>query len=110
MQLKLSLAEPRSIEGNRISVAFDRLGEVHVRYFQDHELLRILEAVMQNVCGQTMRFRFYVDQSLAHRGDNGRKQKKVFSASEREAHPLVAEAMRIFDAEVIARRDLREDK
>jgi DNA polymerase-3 subunit gamma/tau len=109
LQIKLSLAQPRSIEGNKFSVAFDRLGEVHVRYFQDRTQQQTLESFIREVSGRDFRFHFFVDPNWTQKPEgNGNGGAMKLGESERDEHPLVARAVEIFDAEIIARRDLKD--
>ncbi len=112
LQIKLSLAQPRAVDGNKLTVAFDRLGEVHVRYFQDRALQQILEQVVKQVSGRDFRFQFVVDSTWTHKTENGGNGGQgvgvMFAESEKAEHPLVAKAIEVFDAEVTARRDLEE--
>ncbi len=108
VQIKLTLAEPRSIEENKISVAFDRLGEVHVRQLQDREIQTTLEHVIKGVTGKPYRFHFFVDKNMAHQHENGGKV-GLLADSEKADHPAVVKAMEVFNAELISRQDLPED-
>ena len=109
LQIKLSLAQPRSIEGNKFSVAFDRLGEVHVRYFQDRSQQQLLESVMKQASGREYRFHFFVDANWSQKSESsGNGGSLALAESERADHPLVAKAVEIFDAEIVARRELKE--
>jgi len=112
LQIKLSLAQPRTVEGNKVTVAFDRMGEVHVRYFQDRGLQQTLEQVAKQVSGCDLRFHFVVDPAWSGKGENGgnggRGGSVMFAEAEKAEHPLVAKAIEIFEAEVTARRDLNE--
>lgn len=107
LQIKLTLAEPRSIDDNKISVAFDRLSDVHVRQLQDREIQQTLEQIIKNVTGKNYRFHFFVDKTLAHKQENG-KEVNLLAESEKSDHPLITQAMEIFDAEVVSRQDLKE--
>jgi DNA polymerase III subunit gamma/tau len=107
LQIKLTLAEPRSMDDNRITVAFDRLGEVHVRQLQDREIQKTLEHVVKGVTGKTYHFQFFVDRNLAHRQENG-NQIGLMAESEKSDHPAVVKAMEVFDAEIVGRQDLAE--
>lgn len=107
LQIKLTLAEPRSIDDNRITVAFDRLGEVHVRQLQDRDIQKTLEHVIKGVTGKAYRFQFFVDKNLAHRQENG-KQAELLAESEKPEHPAVMKAMEVFDAEIVGRQDLTD--
>ncbi len=109
LQIKLSMAQARSIEGNKLAVAFDRHGEVHVRYFQDRAQQQTLEGIIREATGRELRFSFFVDAQWtpkpeASSGNSGGQ----LAEGEREDHPLVAKAVEIFDAEIIARRELKE--
>jgi hypothetical protein len=109
LQIKLSLAQPRSIEGNKFSVAFDRLGEVHVRYFQDRSQQQLLESVMKQASGREFRFNFFVDANWSQKSESsGTGGSLALAESERADHPLVAKAVEIFDADIVARRELKE--
>src|SRR5690606_35112146 len=112
LQIKLSLAQPRTVEGNKVTVAFDRMGEVHVRYFQDRSLQQTLEQVARQVSGRDLRFHFFVDPAWSGKSENGgnggRGGSVMFAEAEKAEHPLVAKAIEIFEAEVTARRDLNE--
>lgn len=109
LQIKLSLAQPRSIEGNKFSVAFDRLGEVHVRYFQDRSQQQLLESVMKQASGREFRFHFFVDANWSQKSENsGNGGALALAESERADHPLVAKAVEIFDADIVARRELKD--
>ncbi len=112
LQIKLSLAQPRAVDGNKLTVAFDRMGEVHVRYFQDRALQQILEQVVKQVSGRDFRFQFIVDSTWNHKTENGGNGGQgigvMFAESEKAEHPLVAKAIEVFDAEVTGRRDLEE--
>jgi DNA polymerase-3 subunit gamma/tau len=107
LQIKLTLAEPRSIDDNKITVAFDRLGEVHVRQLQDRDIQKTLEHVVKGVTGKTYHFQFFVDKNLAHRQENG-KPAGLLAESEKPDHPAVIKAMEVFDAEIVSRQDLAE--
>jgi DNA polymerase-3 subunit gamma/tau len=107
LQIKLTLAEPRSIDENKITVAFDRLGEVHVRQLQDRDIQKTLEHVVKGVTGKTYHFQFFVDKNLAHSQENGSKT-GLLAESEKADHPAVVKAMEIFDAEVVGRQDLTD--
>jgi len=107
LQIKLTLAEPRSIDDNKISVAFDRLGEVHVRQLQDRDIQKTLEHVVKGVTGKTYHFQFFVDKNLAHRQENG-NQMGLMAESEKADHPAVIKAMEVFDAEIVGRQDLAD--
>ncbi len=109
LQIKLSLAQPRSIEGNKLSVAFDRMGEVHVRYFQDRAQQETIEKIIREVSGRAFRFHFFVDANWTQKSDgNGNGGATMLAVNERDDHPLVAKAVEIFDADIIARRELKE--
>ena len=109
LQIKLSLAQPRSLDGNKLSVAFDRLGEVHVRYFQDRAQQQILGAVIKQSSGRDLRFQFSVDPNWTQKPETGGNSAALMLAeSERAEHPLVAKAVEIFDAEIVARRELTD--
>jgi hypothetical protein len=105
LQIKLTLAEPRSIDENKINVAFDRLGEVHVRQLQDREIQKTLEQAIKGVTGKGYRFHFFVDKNLAHRQENGNNV-GLLAESEKADHPEVVKAMEVFDAEIVGRQDL----
>jgi len=107
LQIKLTLAEPRSIDDNKITVAFDRLGEVHVRQLQDRDIQKTLEHVIKGVTGKTYHFQFFVDKNLAHRQENG-KQAGLLADSEKADHSAVVKAMEVFDAEIVGRQDLAD--
>ncbi len=107
LQIKLTLAEPRSIDENKITVAFDRLGEVHVRQLQDRDIQKTLEHVVKGVTGKTYHFQFFVDKNLAHRQENG-NQIGLLAESEKPDHPAVVKAMEVFDAEIVGRQDLAD--
>ena len=107
LQIKLTLAEPRSIDDNKITVAFDRLGEVHVRQLQDRDIQKTLEHVVKGVTGKTYHFQFFVDKNLAHRQENG-NQIGLLAESEKPEHPAVIKAMEVFDAEIVGRQDLAD--
>jgi DNA polymerase III subunit gamma/tau len=107
LQIKLTLAEPRSIDDNKITVAFDRLGEVHVRQLQDRDIQKTLEHVVKGVTGKTYHFQFFVDKNLAHRQENG-NQMGLMAESEKADHPAVIKAMEVFDAEIVGRQDLAD--
>ncbi len=104
--IKLSLAQPRSIEGNKIKVAYDRYGEVHVQYFRSPDLQRTLETVARNATGKAYHFQFFVDANLVHKEESGEKRVTLFAESERTDHPVVEDAMRVFDAEIVERHDI----
>ncbi len=108
LQIKLTLAQPRSIEGNRFSVAFDRLGEVHVRYFQDRSIQQTLEQVIRDVAGRELRLHFFVDPGWAPKVQMTATDSKaaLFTDADKTAHPMVAQAIEILDAEIVARRDV----
>lgn len=108
LQIKLTVAQPRGIDGNRIQVAFDRLGEVHVRYFQDRNVQRTLEEVARQACGQEMRFQFFADPNWSEPAGNGGVKSVMLAESERDKHALVSKAIEIFDAEIVSRRDINE--
>ena len=109
LQIKLSMAQPRSIEGNRLAVAFDRTGEVHVRYFQDRAQQQTLESVIRESSGRELRFSFFVDANWVQKSEsNSGSTGRMLADSERDDHPLVAQAVEIFDAEIIGRRELKE--
>jgi DNA polymerase III subunit gamma/tau len=108
LQIKLTLAEPRRLDDNKITVAFDRLGEVHVRQLQDKEIQKTLEHVIKGVTGKVYHFHFYVDKNMAHRQENG-IQAGLLVESEKADHPEVTRAMEVFDAEVVSRQDLQDD-
>jgi DNA polymerase III subunit gamma/tau len=107
LQIKLTLAEPRSIDENKITVAFDRLGEVHVRQLQDRDIQKTLEHVVKGVTGKTYHFQFFVDKNLAHRQENG-NHVGLLAESEKPDHPAVIKAMEVFDAEIVGRQDLAD--
>ena len=107
LQIKLTLAEPRSIDDNKITIAFDRLGEVHVRQLQDRDIQKTLEHVVKGVTGKTYHFQFFVDKNLAHRQESG-SQAGLLADSEKPDHPAVIKAMEVFDAEIVGRQDLAE--
>ena len=107
LQIRLTLAEPRSIDDNKITVAFDRLGEVHVRQLQDRDIQKTLEHVIKGVTGKTYRFQFFVDKNLAHLQENG-NQAGLLAESEKPDHPAVIKAMEVFDAEIVGRQDLSD--
>ncbi len=107
LQIKLTLAEPRSIDDNKITVAFDRLGEVHVRQLQDRDIQKTLEHVIKGVTGKTYHFQFFVDKNLAHRQENGNNV-GLLAESEKADHPAVIKAMEVFDAEIVGRQDLAD--
>ena len=44
LQIKLTMAEPRNIEGDKIMVAFDNLGEFHVRQLQERDTRLLLRS------------------------------------------------------------------
>jgi DNA polymerase-3 subunit gamma/tau len=106
VHIKLSLAQPRGIEGNKIRVAYDRFGEVHVQYFRSPEIQQTLETVVRNATGRVYQFQFFVDPQLEHRTDGGKRRQNLFVESEKSDHPVVEAAMRIFDAEIVERRDI----
>ncbi len=109
LQIKLSMGQARSIEGNKLAVAFDRLGEVHVRYFQDRAQQQTLESVIRETSGRELRFNFFVDAQWAPKPESTVGNSGVLLAEgEREDHPLVAKAVEIFDAEIVSRRELKE--
>jgi DNA polymerase-3 subunit gamma/tau len=105
--IKLSLAQPRAIEGNKIKVAYDRFGEVHVQYFRNPEMQRTLETVARNATGKVYHFQFFVDPTLVRKDESGGKRVKLFADSEKADHPLVEQAMKIFEAEIVERHDLK---
>ncbi|MCX6831788.1 MAG: DNA polymerase III subunit gamma/tau [candidate division Zixibacteria bacterium] len=107
LQIKLTLAEPRSIDDNKITVAFDRFGEVHVRQLQDRDIQKTLEHVIKGVTGKTYHFQFFVDKNLAHRQENGNNV-GLLAESEKPDHPAVVKAMEVFDAEIVGRQDLAD--
>jgi DNA polymerase III subunit gamma/tau len=107
LQIKLTLAEPRTIDDNKITVAFDRLGEVHVRQLQDRDIQKTLEHVVKSVTGKAYHFQFFVDKNLAHRQENG-NHAGLLAESEKPDHSAVVKAMEIFDAEIVGRQDLAE--
>jgi DNA polymerase III subunit gamma/tau len=107
LQIKLTLAEPRSIDDNKITVAFDRLSEVHVRQLQDRDIQKTLEHVIKGVTGKTYHFQFFVDKNLAHRQENGNNV-GLLAESEKPDHPAVVKAMEVFDAEIVGRQDLAD--
>ncbi len=109
LQIKLSMGQARSIEGNKLAVAFDRLGEVHVRYFQDRAQQQTLESVIRESSGRELRFNFFVDAQWTPKPESNVANSGVLLADgEREDHPLVAKAVEIFDAEIVSRRELKE--
>lgn len=109
LQIKLSLAQPRSLDGNKLSVAFDRLGEVHVRYFQDRSQQQTLEGIIKQSSGRDLRFHFFVDPNWVQKSDaTSQSAAGMLADSERDDHSLVAKAMEIFDAEIVARRELKD--
>ncbi len=109
LQIKLSMGQARSIEGNKLVVAFDRLGEVHVRYFQDRAQQQTLEGIMREATGRELRFSFFVDAQWTPKPESNAGNSGVLLAEgERDDHPLVAKAVEIFDAEIVSRRELKE--
>ncbi len=109
LQIKLSMGQARSIEGNKLVVAFDRLGEVHVRYFQDRAQQQTLESVIRESSGRELRFNFFVDAQWTPKPESNAANSGVLLAEgERDDHPLVAKAVEIFDAEIVSRRELKE--
>ncbi len=109
LQIKLSMAQARSIEGNKLAVAFDRHGEVHVRYFQDRTQQQTLESIIRESSGRELRFNFFVDGLWTPKPEgNVGNSGLLLAEGEREDHPLVAKAVEIFDAEIVSRRELKE--
>lgn len=107
LQIKLTLAEPRGIEDNKISIAFDRLGDLHVRQLHERETQQTLEQVIKEVTGKSYKLHFFVDKNFSHQQANG-KEVNLLAESEKADHPLVTKAMEVFDAEVVGRQDLDE--
>lgn len=105
LQIRLSIAEARAIDGDKITVAFDRLGEVHVRQLQDRDIQKTLEQVIKGVTGRSYHFHFFVDKNMAHQHENG-KQVSLLAESEKGEHPAVVKALEVFDGEIVGRQDL----
>ncbi|MCK4857379.1 MAG: DNA polymerase III subunit gamma/tau [candidate division Zixibacteria bacterium] len=107
LHIKLTMAQPRQIEGDKLMVAFDRLGEFHVRQLQDREVKLLLEEMLKQVSGRDLKPHFFVDKELSPRQDKA-SAANLFTDSEKEDHPLVAKAISVFDARVVSRKDISE--
>lgn len=106
LQIKLSLAQPREIKDEKLMVAFDRQGEFHVRSLQERDTRIILEEKLRHLGGRELKLHFFVDKGLAPPKE-AREGNNLFTESEKEDHPLVAQAMAVLDAKVIKREDLQ---
>lgn len=105
LQIKLTMAEPRSIEGNKMSVAFDNMGEFHVRQMQERDTRLLLEERIRKLTGYDLKMNFFVDKKL-RRQQGGKQVEGLFADNEKEDHPIVAQAIEILDARVVGRKDL----
>ena len=105
LQIKLSMAQPREIKDDKLMVAFDRQGEFHVRQLQERDTRIMLEERLRQVSGKDLRLHFYVDKELAPPTE-AREGNNLFGDSEKEEHPMVAEAIAVLDAKVVKREDL----
>ena len=105
LQIKLSLAHLQSIDGDTVSVAFDRNGEFHIGRLQEPETRLLLEETVKKVTGHNLKFKFYIDKNLSSNKTIDR-QKILFADSEKDDHPTVTKAMEVLDAVVVDRKDL----
>jgi DNA polymerase III gamma/tau subunit len=105
LQIKLSMAEPRRIVDGKLLVAFDQMGEFHVRQLEERDIRLLLEEHLRRVSGYDLKMRFYVDKDL-RRQQNNERVNNLFLESERDDHPMIAEAIKVFDAKVVGRKDL----
>jgi DNA polymerase-3 subunit gamma/tau len=106
LQIKLSMARPRSLEEDKLSVAFDRNGEFHVRQLQERDTRLAIEEKLRKVAGRELKIHFFVDQNLTPQNDTGTTGNHLFSDNEKDDHPLVAKAIEVLDAKVVKRKDL----
>lgn len=105
LQIKLSMAQPREIKDDKLMVAFDRQGEFHVRQLQERDTRIMLEERLKQISSRDLKLHFYVDKDFAP-PKHAREGNNLFADSEKEEHPMVAEAMTVLDAKVIKREDL----
>jgi DNA polymerase-3 subunit gamma/tau len=105
LQIKLTMAEPRNIEGDKIMVAFDNMGEFHVRQLQERDTRLLLEERLKKVTGYDLKLHLFVDKNL-RRQQNAQPVNNLFAENEKEDHPMVAKAIEILDAKVVGRKDL----
>lgn len=105
LQIKLTMAEPRTIEGDKIMVAFDNLGEFHVRQLQERDTRLLLEERLRKITGHDLKLHLFVDKNL-RRQQSHKPSNNLFAEGEKEDHPMVAKAIEVLDAKVVGRKDL----